>query len=185
MGVPPSGIALHARSTTCSGAAPLCLRLACIPYSPSFYPHLLDKRPDTVGEPPSSEIGVLNIPSLKAKKLRKLPREKSTLRTLKEVRQQYPPISSTGHAGAAHPPQRRVETHSINQCTVRGWGASFWNTGFAPGTRQAGAATSFRARRAFSLVCSVPPQAYRHGTGTPSSSQQQCQEGTNKNEENT
>jgi hypothetical protein len=50
------------------------------------------KRPDTVGEPPSSEIGVLNIPSLKAKKLRKLPREKSTLRTLKEVRQQYPGV---------------------------------------------------------------------------------------------
>jgi hypothetical protein len=48
------------------------------------------KRPDTVGESPSSEIGVLNIPSLKAKKLRKLPREKSTLRILKEVRQQYP-----------------------------------------------------------------------------------------------
>jgi hypothetical protein len=38
---------------------------------------------------------VLNIPSLKAKKLRKLPREKSTLRTLKEVRQQYPPVFFT------------------------------------------------------------------------------------------
>jgi hypothetical protein len=30
----------------------------------------------TVGEPPSTEIGVLNMPPLKAKKLRKLPQEK-------------------------------------------------------------------------------------------------------------
>jgi hypothetical protein len=36
----------------------------------------LTKRRDTVGQPPSTEIGVLNMPSLKAKKLRKLPREK-------------------------------------------------------------------------------------------------------------
>ena len=34
---------------------------------------------DTVGQPPSTEIGVLNMPSLKAKKLRKLPREKVLL----------------------------------------------------------------------------------------------------------
>jgi hypothetical protein len=33
------------------------------------------KRPDTVGQPPSTEIGVPNMPSLKAKKLSKLPRE--------------------------------------------------------------------------------------------------------------
>ena len=36
-------------------------------------------RPDTVGQPPRTEIGVPNIPSLKAKKLKKLPREKVLL----------------------------------------------------------------------------------------------------------
>jgi dienelactone hydrolase len=35
--------------------------------------------PDTVGQPPSTEIGVPNMPSLKAKKLSKLPREKVLL----------------------------------------------------------------------------------------------------------
>jgi hypothetical protein len=44
--------------------------------SPSF---LSQKRPDTVGQPPSTEIGVLNMPSWKAKKLGKLPREKVLL----------------------------------------------------------------------------------------------------------
>jgi len=34
---------------------------------------------DTVGQPPSTEIGVPNMPSLKAKKLRKLPQEKVLL----------------------------------------------------------------------------------------------------------
>jgi hypothetical protein len=34
---------------------------------------------DTVGQPPSTEIGVSNMPALKAKKLRKLPREKVLL----------------------------------------------------------------------------------------------------------
>jgi hypothetical protein len=52
----------------------------------------LKKPPDTVGQPPSSEIGVLNIPSLKAKRLRKLPPRKSTSRTFKEVGQQYPTV---------------------------------------------------------------------------------------------
>src|SRR5262245_8777016 len=33
------------------------------------------KRPDTGGQPPSTEIGVPNMPSLKAKKLSKLPQE--------------------------------------------------------------------------------------------------------------
>jgi len=33
----------------------------------------------TVGQPPSTEIGVTNMPSLKAKKLGKLPREKVLL----------------------------------------------------------------------------------------------------------
>ena len=37
------------------------------------------KGKDTVGQPPSTEIGVPNMPSLKAKKLRKLPREKVLL----------------------------------------------------------------------------------------------------------
>ena len=37
------------------------------------------KRAVTVGEPPSTEIGVPNMPSLKAKKLSKLPREKVLL----------------------------------------------------------------------------------------------------------
>jgi hypothetical protein len=37
------------------------------------------KRWDTVGQPPSTEIGVPNMPSLKAKKLSKLPREKVLL----------------------------------------------------------------------------------------------------------
>ena len=36
-------------------------------------------RPDTVGQPPSTEIGVPSMPALKAKKLRKLPREKVLL----------------------------------------------------------------------------------------------------------
>ena len=38
-----------------------------------------NKRADTVGQPPGTEIGVPNIPSLKAKKLSKLPREKVLL----------------------------------------------------------------------------------------------------------
>jgi hypothetical protein len=38
-----------------------------------------EKRPDTVGQPPRTEIGVPNMPSLKAKKLRKLLREKVLL----------------------------------------------------------------------------------------------------------
>jgi hypothetical protein len=37
------------------------------------------KRPDTVGQPPSTEIGVPNLPALKAKKLSKLPQEKVLL----------------------------------------------------------------------------------------------------------
>jgi hypothetical protein len=32
-------------------------------------------RADTVGQPPSTEIGVPNMPSLKARKLSKLPQE--------------------------------------------------------------------------------------------------------------
>jgi hypothetical protein len=36
-------------------------------------------RTDTVGQPPSTEIGVLNMSSWKAKKLRKLPQEKVLL----------------------------------------------------------------------------------------------------------
>ena len=39
----------------------------------------LEKPPDTVGQPPSTEIGVPDMPALKAKKLRKLPREKVLL----------------------------------------------------------------------------------------------------------
>jgi len=39
----------------------------------------LTKRPDTVGQPPGTEIGVSNMPSLQAKKLRKLPQEKVLL----------------------------------------------------------------------------------------------------------
>jgi hypothetical protein len=37
------------------------------------------KRADTVGQSPSTEIGVPNMPSLKAKKLSKLPPEKVLL----------------------------------------------------------------------------------------------------------
>jgi hypothetical protein len=37
------------------------------------------KRSDTVGQPPSAEIGVSNMPSLKAKKLRKLFQEEVLL----------------------------------------------------------------------------------------------------------
>ena len=40
---------------------------------------LFTKRADTVGQPPGTEIGVPNMPSLKAKKLSKLPREKVLL----------------------------------------------------------------------------------------------------------
>jgi hypothetical protein len=36
---------------------------------------LLGKRPDTVGQPPRTAMGMSNIPSLKVKKLRKLPQE--------------------------------------------------------------------------------------------------------------
>ena len=39
----------------------------------------LDIRTDIVGQPPSIEIGVPNMPSLKAKKLSKLSREKVLL----------------------------------------------------------------------------------------------------------
>jgi hypothetical protein len=46
-----------------------------------MYPdHLYSgKRPDTVGQPPNTEICVSNMPSLKAKKLRKLSQEKVLL----------------------------------------------------------------------------------------------------------
>jgi len=39
----------------------------------------LEKLQDTVGQPPGIEIGVPDMPSLKAKKLSKLPREKVLL----------------------------------------------------------------------------------------------------------
>jgi hypothetical protein len=39
----------------------------------------LENPPDTVGQPPSTEIDVPNLPSWKAKKLRKLLREKVLL----------------------------------------------------------------------------------------------------------
>jgi hypothetical protein len=39
----------------------------------------LTKGRDTVGQPPRTEIGMPNMPSLKAKKLRNLPREKVLL----------------------------------------------------------------------------------------------------------
>ena len=45
----------------------------------SVHSYCLTKRPDTVGQPPSTEMGVLNMPSLKAKKLRKLLQEKVLL----------------------------------------------------------------------------------------------------------
>ena len=38
-----------------------------------------EKRSDTVGQPPGAEIGVSNMPALKAKKLGKLPQEKVLL----------------------------------------------------------------------------------------------------------
>jgi hypothetical protein len=37
------------------------------------------KHPDTVGQPSSTEIGMPNMPSLKARKLSQLPREKVLL----------------------------------------------------------------------------------------------------------
>jgi hypothetical protein len=39
----------------------------------------VEKRPDTVAQPPSTEIGVSNMPFFEGKKLRKLPREKVRL----------------------------------------------------------------------------------------------------------
>jgi hypothetical protein len=45
-----------------------------------IFPHRMStKRRDTVGQSSSVEIGVSHMPSLKAKKLRKLPREKVLL----------------------------------------------------------------------------------------------------------
>jgi hypothetical protein len=64
----------------------------CLWPAPQLGVEAVEKRPDTVGQPPSTEIGVLNISSLKAKKLSKLPPRKSTSRTLKGVDQQYPPV---------------------------------------------------------------------------------------------
>ena len=60
---------------------------------------LSNKRADTVGQPPSAEIGVSNMPSWKAKKLRELPREKVLLVTLKGVDQQYPGVIGAGVVG--------------------------------------------------------------------------------------
>jgi hypothetical protein len=45
----------------------------------SYLGKAVEKRPDTVGQPPRTEIGVLNMPSLKAKKLRKPSQEKVPL----------------------------------------------------------------------------------------------------------
>ena len=49
------------------------------PGDPLYASSRLEKPPDTVGQPPRAEIGVPNMPSLKAKKLSKLPREKVLL----------------------------------------------------------------------------------------------------------
>jgi hypothetical protein len=46
---------------------------------PPFPSYRLEKPPDTVGQPPRTEIGVPNMPSWKAKKLRKLLQEKVLL----------------------------------------------------------------------------------------------------------
>jgi len=50
-----NGVALSQRPATdaCCGAASRCLLLACGRSSLQFYPHLLDKCPDTVGQPTS------------------------------------------------------------------------------------------------------------------------------------
>src|SRR5262245_18922543 len=50
------------------------------------------KRTDTVGQPLSAEISVLNMPSWKAKKAEETSPRKSTPRTLKEVNEMDPPL---------------------------------------------------------------------------------------------
>src|SRR5438093_749170 len=52
----------------------------------------LRKPPDTVGELGSAEICVSHMPSWKAKKAWETYARKSTTRTLKLIRQQYPPF---------------------------------------------------------------------------------------------
>ena len=49
-------------------------------------------RTATVGEPPSTEIGVLTMPPLQAKKAEETSPRKRTPRTLMEVGPQYPPV---------------------------------------------------------------------------------------------
>jgi hypothetical protein len=49
-----------------------------VPKSQTLIP-LKPQKTDTVGQPPSTEIGVLNMSSWKAKKLRNLPQEKVLL----------------------------------------------------------------------------------------------------------
>ena len=74
------------------GALPVSLLANRVPVFPSYPSHTAtNKRPDTVGQPSRTEIGVPNIPSLKKKAEETAP-IKSTLRTLKEVGQQYPPV---------------------------------------------------------------------------------------------
>jgi hypothetical protein len=52
----------------------------CVVYRENLPSRIVSsKRADTVGQPPSTEIGVPSMPALKAKKLRKLPREKVLL----------------------------------------------------------------------------------------------------------
>jgi hypothetical protein len=84
-----------------------------------------DKRADTVGELKSAEICGSNMPSLKAKKLRKLPREKVLLELCKWLANSITPFAGTGCGGvmcvgvnmrretggwACHPPQLDYRT---------------------------------------------------------------------------
>jgi hypothetical protein len=55
----------------------------------------LEKPPDTVGEPPRAETGVPNMPSLKAKKLSQLPREKVLLELGRRLANSIPPFFET------------------------------------------------------------------------------------------
>jgi hypothetical protein len=53
--------------------------LQVLPFDLPPIGQLKDMGTDTVGQPPSAEIGVLNMPSLQAKKLRKPSQEKVLL----------------------------------------------------------------------------------------------------------
>jgi hypothetical protein len=97
-------------STAATAANAFCCPLVLLrsPYAGAPSPrgflalHIsLTKRPDTVGQPPSAEICVSNMPALKAKKLRQLLQEKVLLELCRGLANSIRPIYETSFCRTA------------------------------------------------------------------------------------